>query len=136
MALSRREASLRPAHPWCSRGHFGTVSVRSKLSPLCVPVNPSPVWREASRDLWLSIGPSTMIVFNCECRYHLIHCAENIVDDFLFMFTSKRTLYLRQFKLDETAVPDVCDQRGRRKTAELDTSGAKRAATWQGRVKW
>ena len=50
MALSRWEASLRPARAWRSRGHFCTVSVRSKLPPLCVLVSPSPVWREATRD--------------------------------------------------------------------------------------
>ena len=60
----------------------------------------------------------------------------NIIYDLLFMLTSKRTLYFRYFRLDETAAPGVPDQRGRRKTAELDTSGAKRAATWQGGVKW
>ena len=63
MALSRREASLRPARARCSRSHFGTVSARSKLPPLCVPVSLLPVSREASRDLWSSIGRSTMVVF-------------------------------------------------------------------------
>ena len=63
MALSRREASLRPAGARRSRGLFGTVWVRSKLPPLCVPVSPSPVSREASHDLWCSIGPSRMVVF-------------------------------------------------------------------------
>ena len=46
------------------RDHSGTDSVRRKLPPLCVPVSPSPVSREASRDLWRSIGPSTMFVVN------------------------------------------------------------------------
>ena len=63
MTLSRREASLRPARAWCSRGHFGTFSVRSKLPPLYMPVSPLPVSRETSRDLWRSIEPSTMGVF-------------------------------------------------------------------------
>ena len=31
--------------------------------PHYVPVSPLPVSREASRDLWRSIGPSTMVVF-------------------------------------------------------------------------
>ena len=63
MALSRREASLRPARARHSRDHMGTDSVRSKLPTLYVPMSPSPLSREASRDLWRSIGPSTMIVF-------------------------------------------------------------------------
>ena len=64
-ALSRREAFLRPARALHSRDHFGTDSVRSTLPPLYVPVNPLPVSREAinNRDLWRSIGPSTMDVF-------------------------------------------------------------------------
>ena len=55
----------------------------------------------------------------------------NIVDHLIFMFTAKRSLCFRQF-LEETAETDVSDQRGRRKTAELHTSGAKRAATGRG----
>ena len=62
-ALSRPGASLKPARARRPRDHFGTDSVRSKLLPLYVPVSPSPVSREASRDLWRSIGPSTMVVF-------------------------------------------------------------------------
>ena len=57
---------------------------------------------------------------------------ENIMDDLTFMFKAKRPLYFRHFRLDETAETDVSDQRGRRKTAELHTSGAKRAETWRG----
>ena len=60
----------------------------------------------------------------------------NIVDHLIFMFTAKRSLCFRQFRLEETAETDVSDQRGRRKTAELHTSGAKQAETWQGGVKW
>ena len=48
----------------------------------------------------------------------------NIMDD-LFMFRAKRPLDLRHFRQDETAEMDVSDERGRRKTAELHTSGAK-----------
>ena len=59
---------------------------------------------------------------------------ENILYYFLFMFTSKRTLYFRHSKLGETAETGVSDPRGR-KTAELHKSGAKRAKTWQGEVK-
>ena len=55
-----------------------------------------------------------------------------------FMFKAERPLYFRQFRRDETAETDLSDQRGRRKTAELElhTSGAKRAETWRGGVKW
>ena len=61
MALSRPEASLRPARARRSRDHFRTVSVRSKLPPLYVSVSLSPVSQEASRDLWRSIGPATRV---------------------------------------------------------------------------
>ena len=54
----------------------------------------------------------------------------------MFMFTGKRTLPFQHFRLDEEAETGVLEKRGRRKTAELHTSGAKRAKTWQGRVKW
>ena len=63
MALSRWVASFRPAHARRFRDHLGTDSARSKLPPLCVPVSPSPVSREASLDLCRSIGPSTIVVF-------------------------------------------------------------------------
>ena len=130
-----REASLRPTRARRSRDHFDTVSVRFKLLPQCVPVSPSPVWREASRDLWRSIGPSTMVVFT-SVGTNSSTVSENIMYYFKFMLTAKRTLYFRRFRLDETGAPGVSDQRGRRKTAELHTSGAKRAATWQVGVKW
>ena len=46
MALSRREASIRPAHARRFRDHLDTDSVRSKLPPLCMLVSPSPVSRD------------------------------------------------------------------------------------------
>ena len=51
---------------------------------------------------------------------------ENMKD--MYMITKSR--------LDEIAEKGVSDQRGRRKTAELDTNGAKRAEARQGGVKW
>ena len=51
------------------------------------------------------------------------------------MLRAKRPSYLLHFRLDGAAETGVSDQRGRRKTAELDTSGAKRAESWQGGVK-
>ena len=59
----------------------------------------------------------------------------NVMDNLIFMFRAIRPLYFRLFRLDETA-EDVADRRGRRKTAELRTSDAKRAETWGGGVKW
>ena len=38
--------------------------------------------------------------------------------------------------MDETAETGVSDERGRRKTAELNTSDAKRAETWRGGESW
>ena len=58
----------------------------------------------------------------------------NIINYSTLMFTLKRTLEFRHFKLDETAATDVSDQR--RKTAELHTSGVKRAKTWPEGVEW
>ena len=62
--------------------------------------------------------------------------SENIINDLVFVFRSKRTLHFRHFTLDETADTSVADQRGKRKSAELHTRGAKRAETWQWGVKW
>ena len=61
---------------------------------------------------------------------------KSIMDDLMLMLTSKRIFYFRHFRLDKTATTGVDDQRGRRKTAELDTSGAKRAEIWREKVKW
>ena len=49
-----------------SHDHLDAVSVRFKLPPLHVPVRPSPIWREAGRDLRRSIGLSTMVVFKLQ----------------------------------------------------------------------
>ena len=46
-----------------------------------------------------------------------------------FIFPTFRLVY-------EAAEAGVSDQRGKRKTAELHTSGAKRAEPWQGGVEW
>ena len=53
------------------RHRFGPV----QAFPLYVPVSPSPVSREASRDMWRSIGPSTMVAFKLRtslsvCKYN------------------------------------------------------------------
>ena len=125
-ALSRPVAYLRPAHACRSRNHFGTDSVGSKLPPVNVPVSPSPISREASRDLWHSIGPLTMVVFKLRTSLSI---RKNIIADLYFMFRAKRPLHLRHLDIDETA--DGSDERGR-KTAELHTSGAKRAETLRG----
>ena len=50
------------------------------------------------------------------------------------MFRAKQPLHLRHSDLDETADTGVSEERGRRKTAELHTSGAKRAETRGGEV--
>ena len=76
-------------------------------------------------------------------RVHTMNVAEsastvsaNTIDDLIFMYGAKRPLSLGHFRLDETAETDVSDQRGRRKAAELHTSGTKRAETWRGGVTW
>ena len=91
MALSRREAALRPARARCSRGLFGTVSVRSKLPPLYV-LSSSPDSREASRDLWRSIGPSTMVVFKLRTSLWT-HPVYPKIYDLIFMFKSNELIF-------------------------------------------
>ena len=59
----------------------------------------------------------------------------NAIGDLKFMFMEKRPFYFRQFRLDETTETDVSDQRGRKAPAR-HTSGAKRAETCRGGVKW
>ena len=122
-ALSRREASLRPARARRSRDHLGVDSVRSKLPPLYPPVSPSPVSREASRDLWRSISPSTCLNFERRFEGVLRVCKYNGRINIHVQW--KVTLYFRHFRLDEAAQTGVLGQRGRRKTAELHTSSAK-----------
>ena len=75
---------------------------------------------------------------NCEQerRCERIHCVRKCNCRFNIHVQGKRPLYFRHFKLDETAETDVSDQRGRRKTAELHISGAKRAETRREGVKW
>ena len=135
-ALSRREASLTPARERRSRDHFDIDSVRPKHPPLYVPVSMSPVSREASRNLWHSIGPSTMVLFKQQTLLsaHPQSAKEN--RRFNIHVQGKTNFILRDFKQDETAEINLSNQRGRRKTTELCTSGAKRAETWRGGVKW
>ena len=59
-----------------------------------------------------------------------------VLDDLIFIFRAKRPICFRNFRLDQTAETDVSNQRGRREAAEVHTSGAKRAETWRGGVKW
>ena len=51
------------------------------------------------------------------------------MDDLVFIFTTKRSLHFRHFRLEETTETRVfvSDLRGRMNTAELHTSGAKRS---------
>ena len=45
-------------------------------------------------------------------------------------------LIFPKFQTRRNSNDGVADQRGRRKAAELDTSGAKRAEIWREKVKW
>ena len=93
MALSRREASLTAARARRSRDHSGTVSVQYKLPSPYVLVSPSPVSREASRDLWRSIGLSTMVELKLRTSLGAHPLSANIMDDLMFMFTAKITIF-------------------------------------------
>ena len=131
--LSHREASLKPARARRSRATIlGTDSVRSKLPPPYVPVSPSPVSRGPSRDLWRSIGPSTMVVFKLRTS---LSAQPLCLHDSISIFMANRPVYYRRFRREETAATEVFDQRGRKKTAEFHKSGANRAEIWGGEVK-
>ena len=114
MVLSRREASLRPVRARCSRDLCGTDSVRSKLPPLYVPVSPLPVSREASRDLWRSIGPSTMVVFKLRTSLSVRKYNDrfNLHD----IVQGKTTFISPTYFIDETAKTGVSDERGRQQS--------------------
>ena len=131
MALSRPGAPLRPGRARRSRDHLATDSVRSKLPPLSVPVSPSPVSREASRDFVALDRPfDDGRVRTTNVAVSTSTVSENILDDLNFMFRATRPLYLRHVSdMHEAAEKGVSDERGRRKTAELHTSGAKHAET-------
>lgn len=88
----RGRASLRPGSAHHSRDHFGTDAGRTRLAPLYVPVNASPVSRESNRNSWCSIGPSTIVAFKLQTS----RCVrKHIIADTMFMFSAKRPLYLR-----------------------------------------
>ena len=123
--LSRRKASLRRARARRSRDDLGTDSVPSKLPPLYVPVSLSPVSRETRCDLWRSIDPSTMVVF----KLLTSPSVRKYNDHFNLHVQGKNTFISQTYvrHTDERAETGVSEERGRRKTAELHTSGAKRA---------
>ena len=122
--------------PSCLHAHgaYATISAPLRSDPsfphyIYVPVSPSPAWREASRDLWRSIGLSTMVVFklrhseriHCVCKYNgrtyvHVHGKTN------FIFPTFQT---RRDSRDRCFIPA-------RKTVDLHTSGAKRAGNWRG----
>ena len=117
------------------RHRFG--SVQASPPRLYVSVSPSPVSREANRDLWRSIGPSEMVVFKiANVAVSASTASAKIMDDLIFMFRTKTTFisptYLTWTTQQRRA---LFDQRGR-KTADLHTSGVKLAETWRGGVKW
>ena len=138
--MSRREAYLMPARARRSRDHFGTVSVRSKLLPLYVPVSPSPVSREASRDLWRSVLDRPFDDGRVQTaergRCQRIYCVRKYYRLFNIHVHGKTTFIFPTFLTRRDSRTDASDQRGRRKTSEFHTSGAKRAVTLRGGVKW
>ena len=101
--LSRGEASLRPARALRSRDHLGTYSIRSKLPPPYVPMSPSPVSREASRDLWCSIGPSTMGVFKLRTSASAHALCPKISLTIYVQIPLKTNFIFRHWRLYETA---------------------------------
>ena len=60
----------------------------------------------------------------------------NIMDDLFLMFRENDIYIFDISDIYDTAETGGSDQRGRRKTAELHTSGGKRAETWRGGGKW
>ena len=127
MALSRREASLRPERARRSRNHFGTVSVWSKIPPRSMPVSPPPVSRGTSSDLWPSIGSSTLVVFKPQLSpwTHSL-CPLKTIDDCIFMFWDKTNFI---FQIFQTRPKSRDGRFWRARTAELHTNDAKRPET-------
>ena len=135
-SLSRREASLRPVH-----GALATISapIRSgpSLPPPYVPVSRSPVSREASRNLWRSIGPSMMVVFKLRTSLsaHLL-CPQIMIDDLIFMFRAKRPVYLRHFRHGRDS-RDGCFWPAREdEDSRASHKRRQRAKTWRWGVNW
>ena len=112
-----------------SRDHLATDSAWSKPPPLSVSVSPSPVSREASREFGAHGRPfddSRVQTANVAVGTSTL-CAKILPD--LIMFSAKRPLYLRRMSDIHVTAEKGVSERGRRKTAELHTSGAKRADT-------
>ena len=77
-----------------------------------------------------------MVVFKLRTSLSAHPMSANTMTDLIFMFKEKRPLYLRHMSdIHEAAEKGVSDERERGKTAELYTSGAKRAETWREGVK-
>ena len=128
------QACTRTALSRLFQHHFSPVQASPTmcLPPLYVPVSPSPVSREARRDLWSSTGPSTMVVFKLRTS---LSAQPLCLHDSISIFMANRPVYYRRFRREETAATEVFDQRGRKKTAEFHKSGANRAEIWGGEVK-
>ena len=94
----RRADSVRPARARRSRDHFGIVSVRSKLPPLYVPVSPSPVSRETSRDLWPSIVLRRWSCSNYERHCERTHCVGKCTRRFNLHVQGKTTFMSPTFQ--------------------------------------
>ena len=112
--MSHPGAPLRPGCARGSRNHFATDSVRSKLLPLHVPASPLRISREASRDLWRSIGPSTMVVFKLRTSLSVRKYNDrfNLHD----IVQGKTTFISPTYFIDETAKTGVSDERGRQQS--------------------
>ena len=139
-ALSRPGTPLRSGCACHSRDHYVTDWSRSKLPlPLLyVPVSPSLVSREASRDLWRSVSPSAehwlwLGGWTCIQLTLLVPLCPKMYRVFGHWYDYKT------FITFPTCVRHQRDSRNgwfwRARKIELHTSGAKRAETWWGGVK-
>ena len=99
-----------------------------------MPVSPSPVSRQAKRDfVTVDLPFDDGRVQTANVAVNTSTVSAITMADLIFMFTAMRYLYLRHLlDIHKTAEKGVSDERGRGKTAELHTSDAKRAETWQG----
>ena len=99
--------------PRRSRDYLATDSVRSKLPPLSVPVSPSPVSREASREFVARDRPfddGRVQTMNVVVSTSTV--SANILPDLVFMFRAKRPLYLRHMSdIHEAAKKGMSDER-------------------------
>ena len=115
-----------------SRHRFGPVQAST------VPVSPSPVSREASRDFVALDQPFDGRVQTANVGVSISTLSANTLDDIVYMFRAKRPLYLRYMSYTLTAETNVCDERGRKpkRFTQADGEGGQSDESWPLAWRW